>query len=89
MDIMKTVSLYADWAPKPDFKLGSKDIDGKLSYLGSKVWKNPRVEIVEIIHLDRSPTTKKSWKKIVSTLFHANSTKRGPHSPHRTQAFFL
>ncbi len=47
MDIMKTVSLYADWAPKPDFKLGSKDIDGKLSYLGSKVWKNPRVEIVD------------------------------------------
>lgn len=44
---MKTGTLYADWAPKPDFKLGSKDIDGKLTYLGSKVWKNPRLEIVE------------------------------------------
>ncbi len=44
---MRTVSLMADWKPKPDFKLGHKDIDGKLTYLGSKVWKNPRIEIVE------------------------------------------
>lgn len=44
---MKAVTLNADWVPKPDFKLGSKDIEGKLTYLGSKVWKNPRIEIVE------------------------------------------
>jgi len=44
---MKTVTLCADWQPKPDFKLGSKDIDGKLTYLGSKVWKNPEIKIVE------------------------------------------
>ena len=44
---MKTVTLFADWEPKPGFKLGSKDIDGKLTYLGSKVWRNPRIEIVE------------------------------------------
>jgi len=44
---MKTVTLYADWQPKPDFKLGAKDIDGKLTYLGSKVWKNPELKIVE------------------------------------------
>ena len=44
---MKTGTLCADWVPKSDFKLGSKDIDGKLTYLGSKVWKNPRLEIVE------------------------------------------
>ncbi|GAG05335.1 unnamed protein product, partial [marine sediment metagenome] len=44
---MKTVTLYADWQPKPDFKLGAKDIDGKLTYLGSKVWKNPEIKIVE------------------------------------------
>ncbi len=44
---MKTGTLCADWVPKPDFKLGSKDIDGKLTYLGSKVWKNPRLEIME------------------------------------------
>ena len=37
---MKAVTLNADWVPKPDFKLGSKDVDGKLTYLGSKVWKN-------------------------------------------------
>ena len=39
--------MFADWDPKPDFKLGHKDIDGELTYLGSKVWRNPRVEIVE------------------------------------------
>jgi threonine dehydrogenase-like Zn-dependent dehydrogenase len=44
---MKTVTLYADWDPKPDFKLGSKDVEGKLTYLGSKVWHNPYVKIIE------------------------------------------
>ncbi len=44
---MKTGTLFADWQPKPEFKLGSKDIEGKLTYLGSKVWRNPRLEIVE------------------------------------------
>ena len=47
MDHMKTVTLFADWDPKPDFKLGSKDIEGKLSYLGSKVWRNPSMKIVD------------------------------------------
>jgi threonine dehydrogenase-like Zn-dependent dehydrogenase len=42
---MQAVTLHADWAPKPGFKLGSKDIDGKLTYLGSKVWRNPRLVI--------------------------------------------
>jgi threonine dehydrogenase-like Zn-dependent dehydrogenase len=44
---MRAVVLNADWEPKPDFKLGSKDIEGKLTYLGSKVWRNPRIEIVD------------------------------------------
>ena len=44
---MKAVILSAEWAPKPDFKLGQKDIDGYLTYLGSRVWKNPQVSIVE------------------------------------------
>ncbi|MBW1996233.1 MAG: alcohol dehydrogenase catalytic domain-containing protein, partial [Deltaproteobacteria bacterium] len=44
---MKTVTLFADWDPKPDFKLGRKDIEGKLTYLGSKVWRNPYFKIVE------------------------------------------
>jgi threonine dehydrogenase-like Zn-dependent dehydrogenase len=44
---MRAGTLHADWVPKPDFKLGSKDIDGKLTYLGSKVWKDPRFKIVE------------------------------------------
>lgn len=45
---MKAVRLYADWDPKPDFKLGIKDIDGKLTYLGSKVWRNPKVVIENV-----------------------------------------
>jgi threonine dehydrogenase-like Zn-dependent dehydrogenase len=44
---MRTVNLVAEWDPKPDFKLGAKDIEGKLTYLGSKVWRNPRTEIRE------------------------------------------
>jgi threonine dehydrogenase-like Zn-dependent dehydrogenase len=45
---MKAVRLYADWDPKPDFKLGAKDIDKKQTYLGSKVWRNPRMKIEEV-----------------------------------------
>lgn len=44
---MKGVTLFADWSPKPDFKLGSKDIEKRQTYLGSKVWRNPRLEIIE------------------------------------------
>ena len=44
---MKGVTLFAEWDPRPDFKLGSKDIDKKQTYLGSKVWRNPRMDIVE------------------------------------------
>ncbi len=44
---MKTVVLSAEWAPKPGFRLGPKDIDGKLTYLGSNVWRNPKLSMVE------------------------------------------
>ncbi len=44
---MKAVTLYADWKPRPGFQLGARDIEGKLTYLGSKVWCNPRIEMVE------------------------------------------
>ncbi len=44
---MRAVTLNADWDPRPDFKLGTKDVDGKLTYLGSRVWRKPRIEIVE------------------------------------------
>ncbi|OJX44016.1 MAG: alcohol dehydrogenase [Chloroflexi bacterium 44-23] len=42
---MQGVTLVADWEPKPGFKLGSKDIEGRQTYLGSQVWRNPRLEI--------------------------------------------
>lgn len=42
---MLGVTLVADWAPKPGFALGAKDIEGRQTYLGSQVWKNPRIEM--------------------------------------------
>ena len=42
---MKGVTLVADWDPKPEFKLGPKDIEGRQTYLGSLVYCNPRIEI--------------------------------------------
>ena len=44
---MKTIQIKAKWDPKPEFKLGFKDIDGKLTYLGSQVWRYPVVELIE------------------------------------------
>ena len=44
---MRGVTLSAEWSPKPAFKLGHKDIDKKQTYLGSQVWRNPRIEIRE------------------------------------------
>ncbi len=44
---MQGVTLVADWSPKPGFKLGAKDIEGRQTYLGSQVWRNPRIEIRE------------------------------------------
>jgi threonine dehydrogenase-like Zn-dependent dehydrogenase len=45
---MRAVRLHADWEPKPDFKLGAKDIEGRQTYLGSKVWRNPQMNIEEV-----------------------------------------
>ena len=45
---MRAVRLYADWDPRPGFKLGSKDVDKKQTYLGSRVWRNPRLKIEEV-----------------------------------------
>jgi threonine dehydrogenase-like Zn-dependent dehydrogenase len=44
---MLGVTLFADWDPRPGFKLGPKDIEGRQTYLGSRVWRHPRVEIME------------------------------------------
>jgi threonine dehydrogenase-like Zn-dependent dehydrogenase len=45
---MRAVRVYADWEPKPGFKLGAKDIEGRQTYLGSQVWRNPRVKIEDV-----------------------------------------
>ncbi|MEA3485470.1 MAG: scyllo-inosose 3-dehydrogenase [Candidatus Aerophobetes bacterium] len=44
---MKTVVLSAKWDPRKGFKLGPKDTEGKLTYLGSQVWRNPTLKVVE------------------------------------------
>lgn len=44
---MRGVTLHADWDPRPTFKLGAKDLAGRQTYLGSLVWRNPRVAIDE------------------------------------------
>ncbi len=44
---MRGVTLVADWNPKLGFKLGPKDIERKQTYLGSQVWRNPKLEIRE------------------------------------------
>ena len=44
---IRAVEINAEWKPKPEFKLGSKDIDGKLTYLGSQVWYNPVIKLVD------------------------------------------
>jgi threonine dehydrogenase-like Zn-dependent dehydrogenase len=44
---MLGVTLIADWQPKPGFRLGAKDIEGRQTYLGSLVWRNPRLEVRE------------------------------------------
>ena len=58
---MKGVTLFADWDPRPDFKLGPKDIEGRQTYLGSRVWRNPKVEIVEHDTPRRGPGRFCSW----------------------------
>ncbi|MDD3628683.1 MAG: scyllo-inosose 3-dehydrogenase [Candidatus Humimicrobiaceae bacterium] len=45
---MKAVRLYATWSPRDDFQPGPKDIEGKQTYLGSKVWRNPSFKIEEV-----------------------------------------
>ena len=47
MNNIRAIEISAEWKPKPDFKLGSKDIEGKLTYLGSQVWRNPLIKLVD------------------------------------------
>lgn len=45
---MKGVRLHAKWEPRADFTLGAKDIPGRVSWLGSKVWRYPEVKVEEL-----------------------------------------
>ncbi len=46
-ETMKAVRLFLDWHPREDAQLGIRDIEGKRAQEGSKVWRNPRVQIVQ------------------------------------------
>lgn len=48
INTMRAVRLHAQWDPKPGFTLGAKDMDGRQTYLGSKVWRNPEIRIEEV-----------------------------------------
>ncbi len=45
---MKAVRLRARWDPQPGFTPGPKDIEGKVTWLGSKVWRYPEVRVEEV-----------------------------------------
>ena len=45
---MKAVRMYADWDPRPGFKLGAKDIEGRQTYLSSRVWRHSKLRIEEV-----------------------------------------
>ncbi|MCD6123490.1 MAG: alcohol dehydrogenase catalytic domain-containing protein, partial [Spirochaetales bacterium] len=55
-EMMKAVVISADWDPRPTYKPTSKDIAGKLTYLGSQVWRNPRLSIEERPKPEIGPT---------------------------------
>ncbi len=42
---MKALTLNADFAPKPDYKLSDRERDTHRIHSGSQVWKNPRISI--------------------------------------------
>lgn len=42
---MKAVRVKSIWDPKKEYRLGPKDIEGKLTYQGSKIWRNPEIFI--------------------------------------------
>ncbi|MCC8123542.1 MAG: alcohol dehydrogenase catalytic domain-containing protein [Oscillospiraceae bacterium] len=45
MNTMRGVTLRAEWAPRDGFTLGAKDVEERQTYLGSRVWRNPRLSI--------------------------------------------
>lgn len=53
---MKAVVLSADWDPKQTYKPTPKDIPGKLTYLGSQVWRNPKLNIEDRPKPEIGPT---------------------------------
>lgn len=45
---MKAAVLYAKWHPRKDYKPTQKDVIGKKTYLGSKVWRYPELKLEEV-----------------------------------------
>ena len=53
---MKAVQLKADWNPVDGYEPDPRDVEGKLSYLGSKVWSNPSLAVIDKPVPDIGPT---------------------------------
>jgi len=61
---MQGVTLVADWDPKPGFKLGPKDVDGRQTYLGSQVWRKCYCRSKPAAYVARMSTWHKQMKKV-------------------------
>lgn len=44
---MKAVVLHAQWQPRDSYRPTPKDVPGRLTYLGSRVWRHPAVEVTD------------------------------------------
>lgn len=44
---MKAVVLEARWSPRDNYRPTPKDVPGRLTYLGSRVWRDPRVALAD------------------------------------------
>jgi len=44
---MKAVQLKAEWNPAEDYASDPRDVQGKRSYLGSKVWHKPSLAVID------------------------------------------
>jgi len=58
---MKAIRLYAKWDPRNNYRHNPKDIPGKLSWTGNKVWRYPELRVEEV----PEPKIEKSTEVII------------------------
>ena len=45
---MQALTLYADWAPRPEYSLSDRELETRNIRNAHMVWKNPRIELGEV-----------------------------------------